>query len=405
MERVLFTDGETGVKRPSITKGTTNKPDGDVSDLRIVRAWQMRRESLNWRLKEYVRLIQKARQIDLLGLTLATDIFENDTIVDQLAARLSPASLRQKPCKIRVIVSDPTRLAQRRREPGERRAPYLGDLLHKSINALNGLLKAAPKTDCFSLRFASCSVIYAMVLRFDDRLFFSNYLSSAVGDVTPFFCTDKSASAKSLYTTYIKEFEDAFEMGRQVSLKDLTQILEPHEQPALRGQRFPVVKQKTKFRDDVLGLRIDTLKSGKDFFFRKVVEYRRAAAIVAYRSDTNQVVLLDHYRHAVQRSLWEIPGGMQRDGEDPEDCVRRELLEEAGCEVRNLSPLVTYYPEPAFTTHEIVLYSGEVTRSDLRRNRDDHQEIAKEDMIMRREISSSWSVIALLLFMQRRLIR
>ena len=49
------------------------------------------------------------------------------------------------------------------------------------------------------------------------------------------------------------------------------------------------------------------------------------------------------------RGYWDIPGGFLEDGEQPEDGVRREVLEEAGLDVRVLSLLGVYgeaYPGP-----------------------------------------------------------
>ena len=58
-----------------------------------------------------------------------------------------------------------------------------------------------------------------------------------------------------------------------------------------------------------------------------VFEFRSWANVLALTKD-QQVVLVRQYRHGVQKVLYEFPGGVIEDGEQPVEGVRRELLEE-----------------------------------------------------------------------------
>jgi len=48
----------------------------------------------------------------------------------------------------------------------------------------------------------------------------------------------------------------------------------------------------------------------------------------------HQIILTREYRHGLGRIAFSLPGGSAKDGESPEACARRELLEETGFEAK-----------------------------------------------------------------------
>lgn len=76
-------------------------------------------------------------------------------------------------------------------------------------------------------------------------------------------------------------------------------------------------------------------------FRRTFLRHPGAVGIVAL--DGDEAVLVRQYRPAIGREVLEIPAGtLDREGEDPADCARRELAEETGATASEWSHLATY---------------------------------------------------------------
>src|SRR5262245_27703961 len=79
------------------------------------------------------------------------------------------------------------------------------------------------------------------------------------------------------------------------------------------------------------------LPNGNDVTL-EIVRHPGAAAVVPVDRD-GHVVLVRQYRHATRSWLLEVPAGkLDRPGEPPIDCARRELEEETGYRAGRLTP-------------------------------------------------------------------
>src|SRR5512147_1432052 len=103
-------------------------------------------------------------------------------------------------------------------------------------------------------------------------------------------------------------------------------------------------------------LRLDKveLPNGK-FLDATIFEFRSWANVVAL-TEKNEVVLIKQYRHGVQEVLWEIPGGVVEDEEDPLVGVKRELIEETGYTAREFIQVAKLYPNPALQTNSMYCF-------------------------------------------------
>jgi ADP-ribose pyrophosphatase len=88
---------------------------------------------------------------------------------------------------------------------------------------------------------------------------------------------------------------------------------------------------------------------------REIVEHGDCVAIIAI-DDEGNVLLVNQFRKPVEKELLEIPAGGIESGEEPEDCVRRELREETGFLPRKLERLGGFYSSPGYCTEYLYLY-------------------------------------------------
>jgi len=103
-------------------------------------------------------------------------------------------------------------------------------------------------------------------------------------------------------------------------------------------------------------LRVDTVRmpSGRETT-REIVEHGDCVAIIAI-DDEDNVLLVNQFRKPVEKRLLEIPAGGIEPGEEPADCVRRELREETGFLPRRVERLGGFYSAPGYCTEYLHLY-------------------------------------------------
>lgn len=90
---------------------------------------------------------------------------------------------------------------------------------------------------------------------------------------------------------------------------------------------------------------------------REYITHPGAACVVPI-TDAGEFVFVRQYRYAVGRALIEFPAGKLDEGENPEDCARRELAEETGYRAGRLTPLGSVFLSPGYSSEKIYFFAA-----------------------------------------------
>ena len=98
---------------------------------------------------------------------------------------------------------------------------------------------------------------------------------------------------------------------------------------------------------------------------RELVHRPEAAGVLLYDDQQQRFALIEQFRFGALNdveSAWqlEVIAGVLDGDESPETCIRRESLEESGCEIKELQHLFSFYPSAGACSEFFHLYVAEV---------------------------------------------
>lgn len=102
---------------------------------------------------------------------------------------------------------------------------------------------------------------------------------------------------------------------------------------------------------------------------REVFERGDSAAALIHDVERDMIVLAEQFRIATYAKgpgyLIEAMAGSVEEDEDPEDCIRREMMEEVGYKAGQLTLIANGYVSPGSSSERIFLYYALVKTADL----------------------------------------
>jgi 8-oxo-dGTP pyrophosphatase MutT (NUDIX family) len=120
---------------------------------------------------------------------------------------------------------------------------------------------------------------------------------------------------------------------------------------------YGVLSTTEQFRGRVISVFTDeVVMPGGEVAKRDIVRHPGAVGVLALDS-RDRVLLVQQYRHAVRRLLWEPPAGLlDVEGERAELSAARELYEEAGYRASRWHVLADYYTTPGMCDEVLRLF-------------------------------------------------
>jgi 8-oxo-dGTP pyrophosphatase MutT (NUDIX family) len=117
------------------------------------------------------------------------------------------------------------------------------------------------------------------------------------------------------------------------------------------------------------------MPSGKIVDPYYVLEYPNWVNAVAL-TGAGEVILIRQYRHALGRTILEIPGGcMEKTDKDPAEAMARELLEETGYAFDTMEPMGDISPNPSTNANLTYMFVATGGKKVADQNLDPHEQI------------------------------
>ncbi len=121
---------------------------------------------------------------------------------------------------------------------------------------------------------------------------------------------------------------------------------------------WKILESREVFANPVLRLDLETIRTPEGEETEWTVVGIGDGAAVCPVHDDGSVTLIRQYRHALGRSIWELPAGRVEPGETPLEAARRELAEEAGLAAERLEARGLVVPLYGICRHVIHVFEA-----------------------------------------------
>lgn len=91
------------------------------------------------------------------------------------------------------------------------------------------------------------------------------------------------------------------------------------------------------------------------------LHYPKESVAVVIFNENDDILFVKNYRYTLGRPEWEIPAGGIESGENATSAARREVLEETGCELKELEYLFSENPSHSMSDEIIHIFMAKVS--------------------------------------------
>ena len=144
---------------------------------------------------------------------------------------------------------------------------------------------------------------------------------------------------------------------------------------------WEIIKDNKVYETPIFSLHEKTVlpDKGSDAANFYVLEAPAWINVIALTPD-RQIVLVEQYRHGVDETTLEIPGGMVDEGEEPIEAAKRELLEETGFEAEQWEMLGKVSSNPAILSNFTHIFLARNCMKTSAQQTDGHEDIKVHKM-------------------------
>jgi 8-oxo-dGTP pyrophosphatase MutT (NUDIX family) len=132
--------------------------------------------------------------------------------------------------------------------------------------------------------------------------------------------------------------------------------------PKDRPTHLAIGKSEVVFEGKIWDIKRESFDYNGQTLAREFVAHPGAVAVIALNS-SDEVLLINQYRHPVREYLWEIPAGLlDVPGESKLEAAKRELLEETGYIAESWSELIEFHTTPGGNDETIAIFLARALR-------------------------------------------
>jgi len=144
----------------------------------------------------------------------------------------------------------------------------------------------------------------------------------------------------------------------------------------MRDLSWKVLKSEYVFKDRWFIARADSCKlpDGRIIEPYYVLEFPNWCNVVLVTED-EKIVFVRQYRHAIQQTTLELPGGVIDSNENPETAAIREVQEETGYQITEIQLLYKTAPNPATNTNFAYFYLAKASSKITTQQFDEFEDI------------------------------
>lgn len=118
-----------------------------------------------------------------------------------------------------------------------------------------------------------------------------------------------------------------------------------------------IIATNKPWQGKLIAIQQDTLTLGEGKPFVREIAVVDDVVGILVLDDTNRILLIKQYRHAVKTAIWEIPAGrMDVAGEQPHETAIRELREEVDLQAQSMEQLAVFANSVGWTTETTYLF-------------------------------------------------